>query len=249
MKTKIFTLLLAVAAGIGTMFADGTKIGNLYYNLKSSNKTAEVTFEDYYPNNYKNLTVANIPSKVEYGGETYNVTSIGKQAFIDCHSLTSVNIGENVTEIKSNAFQNCSSLTSITIPNSVESIGVIAFGDCTSMQSIIIGTNLTSLGTHTFSGCGQVRSITCYASWPPSCGANCFNGINKAIPVYVPAEALNYYKAADEWKEFYNIQAINTENIEDIHINNPTNSKLLHDGQILILHGDKTYTLQGQEVK
>ena len=249
MKSKLFSFFLMLVASVGTMSAEGTKIGYLYYNLKSSDKTAEVTWEDYYPRNYTNLTVANIPSTVQYSGETYNVTSIGKQAFIDCHSLTSVNIGENVTEIKSNAFQNCSSLTSITIPNSVESIGVIAFGGCTSMQSIIIGTNLTSLGTHTFSGCGQVRSITCYASWPPSCGANCFNGINKAIPVYVPAEALNFYKAADEWKDFLNIQAIQEQDIKNITIDSKQNTKIVHDGYVLIYKGDKTYTLQGQEVR
>ena len=32
MKQKLFTLLLAVAASVGTMFAS-TKIGDLYYNL------------------------------------------------------------------------------------------------------------------------------------------------------------------------------------------------------------------------
>ena len=47
MKQKLFTLLLAVAASVGTMFADGTKIGDLYYNLNATNKTAEVTYKSY----------------------------------------------------------------------------------------------------------------------------------------------------------------------------------------------------------
>ena len=37
--------------------------------------------------------------------------------------------------------------------------------------------------------------------------------------------------------------------IENININHQTANKILHNGQILILRGDKTYTLQGQEVK
>ena len=39
------------------------------------------------------------------------------------------------------------------------------------------------------------------------------------------------------------------EGIEDIYINGITPQKVLRNGQILILRGDKTYTLQGQEVK
>ena len=41
-KKKIFTLLLAVAVSVGTMFAEKVKIGDLYYNLNATNKTAEV---------------------------------------------------------------------------------------------------------------------------------------------------------------------------------------------------------------
>ena len=37
MTTKLFTLLLAVAASVGTMFAS-TKIGDLYYNLDATKR-------------------------------------------------------------------------------------------------------------------------------------------------------------------------------------------------------------------
>ena len=39
MKTKLFTLLLAVAAGVGTMFASVT-INGLNYDLNETKKTA-----------------------------------------------------------------------------------------------------------------------------------------------------------------------------------------------------------------
>ena len=42
MKQKLFTLLLAVAASVGTMFAS-TIIGYLYYNLDATYHTAELT--------------------------------------------------------------------------------------------------------------------------------------------------------------------------------------------------------------
>ena len=160
MKTKFFTLILALAASVETMFADGTKIGDLYYNLNATDQTAEVTYElQYDENNYKGLTTANIPASVTYSGTTYSVTSIGWNAFYECSSLTSVTIGNGVTSIGESAFYNCSSLTSIEIPNSVTSIGNYAFTWCDSLTSVTIGNSVTSIGYLAFDGCSSLTSV------------------------------------------------------------------------------------------
>lgn len=75
-----------------------------------------------------------IPSKL--GG--YSVTSIGKYAFYNCTSLTSVTIPDSVTIIESAAFYGCSGLTSVTIPASVKSIDRIAFYNCSGLTSMTI---------------------------------------------------------------------------------------------------------------
>ena len=87
---KLFTLLLAVAASVGTMFAS-TKIGGLYYNLDATNQTAEVTSQhSSYPYWSTTITTANIPASVTYNSVTYSVTSIGEKAFEYCSGLTSI---------------------------------------------------------------------------------------------------------------------------------------------------------------
>ena len=58
------------------------------------------------------------------------VTSIGREAFYYCQSLTSVVIPEGVTYIGDSAFEGCSSLTSVVIPKGVTSINDRAFFGC-----------------------------------------------------------------------------------------------------------------------
>ena len=129
MRKKLFTLLLALAASLGTMFAS-TKIGDLYYDLDASDKTAEVA-----RNNSASGDIV-IPASVTYNSVTYSVTSIESYAFKSCTGLTSVNIPESVTIIGGGAFSGCTGLMSVNIPESVTSIGGDAFANCVSLPVI-----------------------------------------------------------------------------------------------------------------
>ena len=189
MKQKLFTLLLAVAASVGTMFAS-TKIGDLYYNLDATSQTAEVA---------KNSSASGeiiIPASVTYNSVTYSVTSIGIQAFYLCTGLTSVTIPNSVTSIGGSAFSGCSGLTKVNImdiatwcniafsgsssnplyyakhlyvndvevtdlviPNSVTSIGDMAFANCTGLTSVTIPNSVTSIRSSVFYYCTGLTSM------------------------------------------------------------------------------------------
>ena len=148
------------------------------------------------------------------------VTSIGSSAFYNCSSLTSVTIGNGVTSIGEYAFEFCSSLTSVTIPNSVTSIGEAAFYDCSKLTSVTIGESVTSIGSRAFYRCSSLTSITCEAATPPTIsGTNTFYGVSKSIPVYVPCECVEAYKAASGWNNFTNIQEPLAEYSIEVYVN------------------------------
>ena len=56
------------------------------------------------------------------------------------------------------------------------------------------------------------------------------------------------YKEADVWKKFGTIMA-DTEGIENAQSNEVQSTKVIKDGQVLILRNGKTYTMQGIEIK
>ena len=129
-------------------------------------------------------------------------------AFSSCSSLTRVTIPNGVTTIGDSAFYNCSGLTSVTIPKSVTTIGNNTFLGCTGLTSIIIPNSVTTIGKNAFRGCNGLASVTILNSTPPSFNGYFINGVSRYIPLYVPAESVEKYKAAEGWSEFKNIKAI-----------------------------------------
>ena len=61
------------------------------------------------------LTTLTIPDRITFGGVSYKVTNIGKNAFRDLPNLTKLSIGKHVIKINRAAFYNCPKLKSITI--------------------------------------------------------------------------------------------------------------------------------------
>ena len=151
-------LLIAVLCVSVQAHAYDCNVGGIYYNLNSSDNTAEVTYS------YKYEGAIKIPQSVRYNGSSYSVTSIGEFAFATCSGLTSVTIPNSVMSIGNCAFYGCRSLTSVTIPNSVTSIGANAFYECTGLTSVTIGNSVTSIGGGAFHYCSGLTSLTIPAS-------------------------------------------------------------------------------------
>ena len=175
-----------------------------------------------------------------------SVTKIGSNAFYKCSSLTSVIIPNSVTSIEGGVFAGCTKLTSVTIPNSVTSIEVIAFKGCSSLTSVTIGNSVTNIGDWAFNGCASLTTVTigsgiktigglafaacpnltdvtCQAESVPNTNVSAFkDSYIEYATLHVPTSAVNAYKAADPWKNFKSIVAIDGTTPETPKCEKPT---------------------------
>ena len=141
----------------------------------------------------------------------YDSRIINNKLLYNNISINSVEIQNSVTTIGNYTFYYCEGLTSINIPNGVTTIGGSAFDNCSALTSVTIGNGVTSIGNSTFQSCSGMTSVTINATTPPSLGSNVFYDTNNC-PIYVPAESVDAYKTATNWKTYASrIQAIPTE--------------------------------------
>lgn len=106
------------------------------------------------------------------------ITSISDYSFSGCTELTSIKLPDSITSIGENAFKNCWSLPTddigiqyegyekvvaigcvssligdVRLPNTVKFIHTSAFSGCSGLTSLYIPDNLISIGKHAFDGC------------------------------------------------------------------------------------------------
>ena len=151
------------------------------------------------------------------------VESIGMSAFDDCYMLTAVyytgdvagwcritfeSYDSNPLYYAQNLYIGNTLVTELVIPEGVTEIKDCAFYGCTALTQMTIPNNVTSIGDYAFCWCEALTDMTVMAIVPPTTRWDAFYGVSRDIPVYVPAESLEAYKAAEGWKEFTNLQAI-----------------------------------------
>jgi len=134
--------------------------------------------------------------------------AFGYSPFYRNTSLRSIVITDNVEEISANEFYGCTNLQKVQIGDGVTSIGDWAFSGCSSLKSFSFGTNVSNIGKEAFSDCTAMTKLISKAATPPTCGTQALDDINKwTCKLYVPAESLSQYQQADQWKEFFFIEA------------------------------------------
>ncbi|WP_302776263.1 leucine-rich repeat protein [Porphyromonas uenonis] len=119
-RRHLACLLFLIGIVVG-LHAESVQIGDLYYNLNTTDRTAKVTYENTTSSNYSSLPAdVVIPATVKYHNVDFSVISITDQAFANCKVIQSISIPATVNTIGSvenredyKPFYGCTSLKSI----------------------------------------------------------------------------------------------------------------------------------------
>ncbi len=92
------------------------------------------------------------------------------------------------------------------LPDYVSVIREQTFANCPDLTSLVFTDAVTTIGSSAFSGCTGLKSITCHPMTPPST-SNSFadESIFDQVTLFVPYEALDSYRAHQEWGKFSRI--------------------------------------------
>ena len=205
-----------------------------------------------------------------------SVTSIGDGAFEYCSGLTSVTIPNSVTSIGNDAFSGCSGLTSVTIKAETPPTLVVGWYDeyvfgntnncpiyvpCNAVNTYKTASKWNSYADRIRGNCASY-TIT-FKNWDGSV-LQSMQVEEGQIPQYTgatptkPDDAQYTYTFSGWTPQIVAATADATytatftatpkgQGIDDVQSDPTQCTKVIRDGQLFILRGDKTYTLQGQE--
>ena len=144
-------------------------------------------------------------------------------------------------------------LEGITIPNSTETIGQAAFLNCTSLDSLIFTSDaINFIGDSAFYNCTNLSYIRLPDTIPPTIEAQTFHGVDTNIPVFIPANCIERYKADPYWNRFINfVEPSITTAIETIshHQTSKKAHKCIENNHLIILHENQKYNVMGRRIK
>ena len=89
-----------------------------------------------------------IPNTIDYGGHTYYVTVIGKNAFLEKTHLINVAMGDHIRLIEENAFWGCTGIRKVDLEGVTE-VKSKAFMHCTSLKELTAD-HLVKIGDYAF---------------------------------------------------------------------------------------------------
>ncbi|MFR1234926.1 MAG: leucine-rich repeat protein [Barnesiella sp.] len=212
---------------------EGVKV--IAFDAFLCNRLQEVTFPESLE-----LIESNSFSIQGWGNSDLNISLLEKADFSKCINLKTIqSYAFARTALKNLDLSACISLTEI--ENS-------AFGF--ELRNIKLPKNLNRIGQYAFQS--SVKNLMCLAEKPPVCETGAFGENNTNTILYIPSGSGNSYKTANEWKNFTQIEEVNSVNTKkNIFVSNAGSlSRLLtNDDKAFVTNLTVSGTIDARDFK
>lgn len=145
---------LALISSVLSASADRVNVGDLWYEIDPSSKTAKVVSRQENAQILEQIETAYesenviVPSLIEVDGVSYKVTSIGKVAFSES-SVRTISLPPTISVIDPGAFRKATELTEIIIPTGA-AVETGAFGEASSLVKVVLPEDIKDIQNATF---------------------------------------------------------------------------------------------------
>lgn len=272
---KIITFVFAVVMALSMQAAaiDTIQVDGINYQLNDNN-TATVIPAQSPATKYEIDTIV-IPVNVAKDETNYPVVELAKQAFRNC-TATSITFakGSKVTELGMQAFQRAINLKELELPEGIKLIPVTAIHsdqdpakEAMSLEKLVLPASVDSLAMMSIVA-SSLKSIEFKGVVPPGCchkyiAASDYyqmpwiiNNVHKHFTsqecmIIVPDGTLSIYQTAPGIGDYFTniIEKKDVPTALSFSVSKESTVKVIREGQLFIIRGDKMYNVAGQEVR
>lgn len=135
-----------------------------------------------------------------------NLVTTLPMSFFEGSRFSHINLPSSIESIGEACFKNCANLLDIEIPTSVNLIPFAAFQQCDSLKRVIFGEGVLTIEENAFDGV-NLEVVECRSLSPAKIAENVFtNKTYLDATLIVKKEALEAYKSAPSWRDFFKIK-------------------------------------------
>lgn len=239
------------------------EVGNFTYQVL---RFIDGTHGEVQVKSAKCAATLTIPATVTYG-ITYSVVSISDGLLLTCGgTVTSLTIPASITKIGQYAFYNTTALKYLYYyAESAADFGtnnmIFAKSGATDGMQVTIGSKVSRLPANLFNPSGNISNrpvinkLLLSAKYPPEVGTNALNFVSDTTPVrYECPESFYQYQQSSAWAPYTNasyrlekcsdMPPVPVTDIEEQQTDRqPAARKILRDGHLYILVGDREYSI------
>jgi len=157
-----------------------------------------------------------------------SVVTVGKKAFSGCTAMTALVLSDSLTKIGDSSFSGCKNITDLALPDSLTTIEKSAFGGCSAIETVVLPDGLEELFGGAFANCTSLKSFEIPMSLP-YCEKNVLYGCSSLESISAPER---FYVNGNDLSSFSTINSATLSDDARTISNLPHNPEMYyeHDG-------------------